>query len=67
MTQQRQQGRWTQGPSLDGMGEFKLEPARPFGEEPRLGPPDPLAFAEAQQMMGEGSMGTTATASPSDD
>ncbi|WP_104991419.1 manganese catalase family protein [Deinococcus sp. NW-56] len=61
------QGRWTQGPSLDGMGEFKLEPARPFGEEPMLGPPDPLAFAEAQQMMGEGSMGTTATASPSDD
>ena len=59
------QGRWTGGPSLDGMGEFKLEPARPFGEEPTLGPPDPLAFAEAQQMMGAGGRGTATP--PADD
>ncbi|MCP2014981.1 Mn-containing catalase [Deinococcus sp. HSC-46F16] len=62
------QGRWTQGPSLDGMGQFKLEAAKPFGDEPTLGPPDPLAFAETQQMMGaDGEMGTTVTATPSDD
>lgn len=62
------QGRWTQGPSLDGMGQFKLEAAKPFGDEPTLGPLDPLAFAETQQMMGaDGEMGTTVTATPSDD
>jgi Mn-containing catalase len=28
------QGRWTSGPSLDGRGEFRVEPAQPFGQEP---------------------------------
>ncbi|WP_216328700.1 manganese catalase family protein [Deinococcus aestuarii] len=44
------QGRWTQGPSLDGMGEFRLVAAQPVGQEPRLAPPTPQAYAETQQM-----------------
>ncbi len=30
------QGRWTQGTSLDGYGQFNREPARPHGEAPNL-------------------------------
>lgn len=45
------QGRFTQGPSLDGMGQFELRPAQPFGQEPQLAPPLPEAFAEQQQMV----------------
>lgn len=46
------EGRWSSGPSLDGLGEFQLQPARPFGQEPQLAPPLPMAYAEQQQMMG---------------
>ena len=49
------QGRWSQGPSLDAKGEFKVERAAPVGEEPKLAPPRPEGFAQTQQMMdGEG-------------
>src|SRR4051812_37727053 len=42
--------RWTQGPSIDGKGEFKYIHAIPLGEEPILGPPDPQGHAQEQQM-----------------
>ncbi|MFC4454857.1 manganese catalase family protein [Deinococcus sonorensis] len=44
-------GRYTEGPSLDGRGEFRVRIARPLGQEPKLAPPIPQAYAEAQQMM----------------
>lgn len=45
-------GRWTQGESLDGLGEFRLNAVQPMGEEPKLAPPMPQAYAEKQQMEG---------------
>jgi Mn-containing catalase len=45
------QGRWTQGQSLDGKGEFRVERAVPLGEEPRLAPPRPDGFAQTAQMV----------------
>ncbi|GAB4461887.1 MAG: manganese catalase family protein [Armatimonadaceae bacterium] len=44
------EGRFTEGKSLDGRGEFTLQQAKPHGQEPQLAPPNPLAFAEIQQM-----------------
>lgn len=46
------EGRFTSGPSLDGEGEFSVEPAAPMGEKPELGPPAPEAFAQEEQMEG---------------
>jgi len=45
------EGRWSNGPSLDGRGEFRSEPAVPVGEEPLLSAPTPEAFAQAAQMQ----------------
>ena len=55
------QGRWTSGPSLDGKGEFRTEQLRPMGDEPRLDPPIPQAFAQEQQLgrAGEDADGTS--------
>jgi Mn-containing catalase len=44
------EGRWTQGASIDGKGEFSLEPARPLGGEPMLAPPRPDSGAQAEQI-----------------
>jgi Mn-containing catalase len=44
--------RWTSGASIDGKGEFSYIHARPYGEEPVLGPPDVKGFAQQQQMTG---------------
>jgi Mn-containing catalase len=53
-------GRWASGMSMDGKGEFHVERARPMGEEPVLGPAkDPAAFAQAQQMMADGTSGAS--------
>jgi Mn-containing catalase len=43
-------GRWTQGSSLDGKGEFKVLKAEPYGDEPKLGPPVPEGHAQKEQM-----------------
>jgi len=43
-------GRWTQGPSLDGKGEFKVLKAEPYGDEPKLAPPVPEGHAQKEQM-----------------
>jgi Mn-containing catalase len=47
----RAQGRWTQGRSIDGKGEFNLEYAEPLGGEPVLSPPEPQTYAQTEQMM----------------
>jgi Mn-containing catalase len=44
------EGRWTQGPSLDGKGEFHVLKAEPYGDEPKLGPPAPEGHAQKEQM-----------------
>jgi len=51
------EGRFTVGQSIDGKGAFKLERARPFGEVPQLGVPDPTAHAQTEQMMGAADKG----------
>jgi Mn-containing catalase len=46
-------GRWTQGPSLDGKGTFKVFQNKPMGQEPVLGPARPDSGAETQQIDGK--------------
>lgn len=48
------EGRWTQGTSVDGKGQFKSQPAQAFGPEPKLGPPEPLTHAQAEEMQNPG-------------
>ena len=48
------EGRWSQGPSLDGRGEFSLADTVPLGEEPVLSPPEPDSGAQAEQMVAPG-------------
>lgn len=43
------EGRWTQGPSLDGKGEYRQQVAEPLGGEPQLAPPVPQAYAQLEQ------------------
>ncbi|WP_416442572.1 manganese catalase family protein [Leeuwenhoekiella sp. A16] len=43
-------GRWSEGTSIDGKGEFTFEKAVPQGKKPNLGMPDPAAFAQKEQM-----------------
>jgi Mn-containing catalase len=50
------EGRWTQGPSIDGKGEFTARRMTPQGEEPQLGAPDPAGFAQTQQMGSDGGL-----------
>jgi Mn-containing catalase len=44
------EGRFTQGPSLDGTGEFSVRNAEPHGTEPTLAAPKPSGFAQKEQM-----------------
>ncbi|PJJ58825.1 manganese catalase family protein [Hymenobacter chitinivorans] len=43
-------GRWTQGQSIDGKGEFHVVKAQPLGGEPKLAPPVPEGHAQTEQM-----------------
>ncbi|MDP4022492.1 manganese catalase family protein [Methylobacterium sp. NEAU 140] len=43
-------GRWTQGPSLDGKGEYTVFKNKPMGEEPNLGPARPDSSAQNEQI-----------------
>jgi Mn-containing catalase len=45
-----QPGRYSQGPSLDGKGEYHFVQAEPLGEEPVLGPARPDSGAQKEQM-----------------
>ena len=51
------QGRWTEGQSLDGKGQFTARRMTPQGQEPQLAPPDPAGFAQTQQMQPSGMLG----------
>ena len=42
-------GRWSQGVSMDGKGEFKTQPMQPRGEKPDLGKAPERAGAQTQQ------------------
>ncbi|TGD83140.1 manganese catalase family protein [Hymenobacter wooponensis] len=54
-------GRWTQGNSIDGKGEFHLKKAAPLGGEPKLAPPVPEGHAQKEQMtMADTVIGTVA-------
>lgn len=44
------EGRWTQGPSVDGKGAFTVFRNEPMGEEPILGPARPDSGAQAEQI-----------------
>lgn len=46
------EGRWSKGPSLDGHGEFRVEQARPMGEEPVLSSPAAASYAHSRQISG---------------
>jgi Mn-containing catalase len=43
-------GRWTEGRSFDGKGEFSVQPMTPLGEKPDLGPASPHSAAQQQQV-----------------
>ena len=43
-------GRWTEGPSLDGKGNFSAVQNRPLGGVPELGPARPDSGAQTQQV-----------------
>jgi Mn-containing catalase len=45
-------GRFTEGPSLDGKGEYTIRAAEPHGREPVLAPPDPRGGAQQEQLAG---------------
>jgi Mn-containing catalase len=47
-------GRWTEGASIDGKGQFSLVAARPIGDEPVLAPPRPDSGAQKEQMKTRG-------------
>ena len=44
------QGRWSEGPSIDGNGSFSSRPMEPLGEEPNLGRAKPNSGAQAEQL-----------------
>lgn len=44
------EGRWTQGTSVDGKGEFTVFRNEPLGEEPILGPARPDSGAQKEQI-----------------
>ena len=43
-------GRWSEGKSIDGKGEFTTTPMAPMGEKPVLGPAKPNTGAQKEQM-----------------
>ena len=50
------EGRFTQGESLDGKGQFSVQQNAPLGEEPQLAPPVPAGYAQKEQMSTMGRM-----------
>jgi Mn-containing catalase len=47
-------GRWSQGPSIDGKGQFSVFVNEPLGQVPVLAAPRPEGYADAQQLAGDG-------------
>jgi len=56
------EGRWTQGPSMDGKGEFSAMMSEPLGEVPMLAPARPDGFAQRGQMSSDPAQATTMSA-----
>jgi Mn-containing catalase len=46
-------GRWCEGKSIDGKGEFSIVNSEPMGEKPVLGPARPRGGAQAEQVSGK--------------
>ena len=44
------EGRWSQGPSVDGKGKFTVERVKPRGKKAALGPATPKTGVQAEQM-----------------
>ena len=44
------EGRWTEGPSIDGRGQFTVFQNTPLGQEPVLGPARPGSGAQSEQI-----------------
>lgn len=44
------EGRWSQGSSIDGKGEFTIQPMAPLGQVPDLGKAKPKSGAQSEQM-----------------
>ncbi|MCM2293978.1 manganese catalase family protein [Allorhizobium sp. BGMRC 0089] len=44
------EGRWSNGPSMDGKGEFSIRPMEPLGERPNLGRARPQSGAQTDQL-----------------
>ncbi|RIV20734.1 catalase [Fibrisoma montanum] len=49
-----QNRRWTQGQSIDGKSQFREEKAKPYGQEPKLGPPAAEGHAQVEQLQQAG-------------
>ncbi len=47
------EGRWTSGRSIDGKGQFRVQPAEPVGGIPDLGAASPDAAVQQNQMDGK--------------
>ena len=43
-------GRWSQGPSIDGKGDFTIQPMAPLGPVPDLGKAKPKSGTQSEQM-----------------
>jgi Mn-containing catalase len=43
-------GRWSEGQSIDGKGQFVSQPMQPLGQKPDLGPAKPNSGAQAEQL-----------------
>jgi Mn-containing catalase len=46
-------GRWSEGKSIDGKGEFSLRPMEPLGDVPVMAPPVPETFPQEAQLQAE--------------
>jgi Mn-containing catalase len=44
-------GRWSEGPSLDGRGQFTTAAGAPLGPEPKLAEPEPDSGSQAEQFL----------------
>jgi Mn-containing catalase len=56
-------GRWTEGPSLDGKGQFTSMRSEPLGQKPVLSPPRPDSGAQTDQVNAPVAVGGSAPAS----
>jgi Mn-containing catalase len=51
LDKQPPEGRWSQGPSVDGKGEFSVVVSEPLGQVPNLPPARPRGGAQKEQLL----------------